>query len=133
MRTLCILLTLSLAISAASACEIPLVLEETIQLPEATPYWDVMPHWNHNYYWMSAIGTVDTTTIIRWSRTNCETMDSLITGRIGGPKHIAGFFGDAYSPKCVVSTYTSYYDGSGWADGRGLDCTPFYGHGIQVV
>jgi len=35
------------------ANEVPLILEETIQLPEATARWDVAPTWGGTYIWMT--------------------------------------------------------------------------------
>ena len=43
------------------ANEVPLILEETIQLPLATTIWDVAPTWSGDYYWTSAIDFEDTT------------------------------------------------------------------------
>lgn len=103
MRTLRTAFTcLCLLASLSFACEIPLILEETIQLPDSTPYWDVMPHFFGYYYWMTAGGRSDSTTLIKWGSTESSDEDSFFVNT-GHPSRIYGFFTTDYSPCAIIS------------------------------
>ncbi|MBU1919777.1 hypothetical protein KKG66_02955, partial [bacterium] len=105
MRTLRTVFTcLCLLASFSYACEIPLLLEETIQLPEATPYWDVMPHFLGYYDWVSAVADADSNTMITWGQTNPWSLDTLLLENRGRPTGLTAFYTEGYEPSIVISS-----------------------------
>jgi len=87
------------------ANEVPLILEETIQLPGGTRNWDVAPTWVGEYWWISHVALNDTSSRLLWGVSTNETLDSL--DRAGRPYgHLALFFDGETRPICLACTRT---------------------------
>ena|GEM_PF-1754555 len=90
------------------ANEVPLILDETIQLPVATGIWDVMPTYLDGYHWIAAIETADSGTKIYFGNTMLQGLDSTEMIR-GIPLALAGYLNVEEQVSMALSTYR-YYD-----------------------
>jgi hypothetical protein len=100
-RLLCLLLALPLL---AFAQLVPLTLDQTITMPNATIIWDVMPDTAGNYLWVQAVQPdTASTTRVYWGRTDSAGVDSFDLD-VGFPVSIMCFWRDGHQPHILLET-----------------------------
>ncbi len=91
------------------ANEVPLILEETIQLPVATGYWDVAPTWGRNYYWVEHVSVSPDSSRMVWGDLDSGLFDSMELS--GSPLNSPILYLDNDGLPVVIQTTRTYVDG----------------------
>jgi hypothetical protein len=84
--------------------EVPLILEETIQLPVVTPYWDVAPLSSGEFYWFAAYEDSGETADVVMGYTANGNTQLVIDDAYGVPNGFACWLGESYQPICALSS-----------------------------
>jgi hypothetical protein len=95
------------AAGPALSQRVPLILDQTIELPCTSNVWDVMPHPDGYYVWVQATTGPDTShTILFSGRTDSAHYDSLILF-LGNPRLITAFWRPGFTPAVTIDNRAS--------------------------
>ncbi len=88
------------------ANEVPLILDETIQLPVATGIWDVVPTIEGDYWWVSALPR-ETLATVCFGNSAQDDFDSVAQIK-GSPLSLGVYIDNDAGPSCILCTNRGY-------------------------
>ncbi len=99
--------TIMLNADFSSAQLVPLILDQTIELPCSSDCWDVMPHPNGYYVWAQAVTSLDTNhTTLFVGQTDSTEYDSLFLA-LGNPRLMRIFWLAGFVPAATIENRIS--------------------------
>jgi hypothetical protein len=86
----------------AYAQRVPLELDQTIQLPDTSSVWDVMPHPDGYYVWVQAVRHNGGVARIYWGRSDDAGVDSIDLS-VNAPQSVTCFWTTDFVPSIVLA------------------------------
>jgi hypothetical protein len=85
------------------AQQLSLQLDQTINIPQGTTLWDVMPHRDGSYYWLTVQSDNPASSRVTWGNASSRIFDTLRIN-VTGATYVTGFFREDYVPHFALGS-----------------------------